>query len=565
MVRNMDRHWIRYSVNWSKPLLRAYKSQLWGLFFLMLFSVVLSLISVNFIQQSIDAIQAGDVNALFCTALLFTGVTSLKLLYEYLYGCHYEKVFVHMERDLQNRFVQKLLRSQMREIDGENSGELSNKCSSDISEALRFIRQGISNYLFNPIMMFGGFLYLFYYNHKLSLCVFLPIPIIAFFLNRMSGKVSVYWRKIQGLNDDYSEQIFDAVHGAEIIRAGNMQKLQHDKAGQILARILKENRQYNISIAITLALIMAVTYVPMVSAFIYGAYLVAKREIEVSLLFGYAQLINPICMPVINLFSSVVAMKKACQSMKRLDEVEAMKEERRGGVPLCLEGTPAVSFEKVSFAYRTGMPVIDQMDLCLKQGSCVGIVGESGAGKSTIMDLICGLYEIDEGELKLFGQDIKTLNLSDVREKIAYISQQTCLFPGTIMENLRLADPHADEDQIWAALVKAGMEESVSALPEGTQTMLSEKGDNLSGGQRQRLSLAQAFLRKAAVYIFDEPTASLDPDMEVKVTESILTLVREEKAASIIISHNPDTLRHCDVIYRLEAGKLQMISWEATL
>lgn len=87
----------------------------------------------------------------------------------------------------------------MREIDGENSGELSNKCSSDISEALRFIRQGISNYLFNPIMMFGGFLYLFYYNHKLSLCVFLPIPIIAFFLNRMSGKVSVYWRKKTGI------------------------------------------------------------------------------------------------------------------------------------------------------------------------------------------------------------------------------------------------------------------------------------------------------------------------------------------------------------------------------
>lgn len=92
MVRNMDRHWIRYSVNWSKPLLRAYKSQLWGWFFLILFSVVLSLIRVNFIQQSIDAIQTGNVNALFCTALLFTGVTLLKLLYEYLYGCHYEKV-----------------------------------------------------------------------------------------------------------------------------------------------------------------------------------------------------------------------------------------------------------------------------------------------------------------------------------------------------------------------------------------------------------------------------------------------------------------------------------------
>lgn len=561
----MEEHWIKYSINWSKPLIKTYKNRLLGLLFLMLFSVALSLIRVNFIQRSIDAIQIGDVNALCCTALLFIGVTLLKLLYEYVYGRHYEKLFVHMEKDLQNRLVQKLLRSQMWAIDGENSGELSNKCSSDIREALEFIRQGISNYLFNPLMMVGGFLYLFYFNHKLSLCVFLPIPILAVFLNRMSGKASTFFGRIQGLNDDYSEQIFDAVHGAEIIRAGNMQKLRHDKTGEILDCILKESKQYNINIAITLAFIMAVTYVPMVSAFIYGAYLVTKGEIEVSLLFGYAQLINPVCMPVINLFSSVVAMKKACQSMKRLETIEKLEEERTGGLSLCMDGSPAVSFEKVSFAYEVGTPVIDRMNFCLKRGECVGIVGESGAGKSTIMDLICGLYEINEGELKLFGQDINMLNLSDIREKIAYISQQAYLFPGTILENLRLADPDADEDQIWKALVKAGMEEYVSALPGGMQTMLSEKGDNLSGGQRQRFSLAQAFLRKAAVYIFDEPTASLDSDMEVKVIESITTLVRNEKAASIIISHNLRALRYCDAVYRLEAGRLQIISREEML
>ena len=217
MIINIDGHWIRYSINWSKPLIKAYKGRLLELAILMLFSVALSLIKVNFIQRRIDAIQAGDVNALIHTALLFIGVTLLKILYEYVYGCQYEKVFVHMEKDLQNRFVRKLLRSQMREIDGENSGELSNKCSSDISEALEFIRQGISNYLFHPIMMFGGFLYLFYYSHKLSVCVFFPIPILAIFLNRMSGKASIFFGRIQRLNDDYSEQIFDAVHGAEII------------------------------------------------------------------------------------------------------------------------------------------------------------------------------------------------------------------------------------------------------------------------------------------------------------------------------------------------------------
>lgn len=561
----MEEHWIKYSIRWSMPLIKTYKKRLSGLAFLTLFSVVISLIRVNFIQRSIDAIQIGDVYALGFTAFMFAGVTLLKMLYEYAYGCHYEKLFVDMEMDLQNRFVQKLLRSQMWEIDGENSGELSNKCSLDIPNALEFIRQGISNYLFHPLMMVGGFLYLFYFNHKLSLCVFLPIPILAFFLNLMSGKASTFFGRIQGLHDAYSEQIFDAVHGAEIIRAGNMQKLQHDKTGKILDGILKESRQYNINIAITLAFIMAVTYVPMVSSFIYGAYLVTKGEIAVSLLFGYAQLINPVCTPVINLFSSAVTMKKAYQSMKRLEKIEKLEEERTGGFSLCMDESPAVSFEKVSFAYEAGVPVIDRMDFCLKQGECVGIMGESGAGKSTIMDLICGLYETAEGKLKLFGQDIKTLNLLDVREKIAYISQQAYLFPGTILENLKLADPDADEDQIWEALVKAGMEEYVSSLPEGMRTKLREKGDNLSGGQRQRFSLAQAFLRKAAVYIFDEPTAALDSDLEVKVIERIAALVRSEKAAAIIISHNVSALRYCDVVYRLEAGRLQLISGEETL
>ena len=391
------KNWIYYAVNWSMPLVRTYRNKLLLLFLLMLFSVGMNLIRVNFIQSSIDAVLARDVGKVLSVFGLFAMVIMMRLAQKYIYESLYNQVFICMERDLKRQFADKLLRADMAETDRLGSGDLTNKYGSDIPKALEFLKQGFSNYLLNPFMMLGGFFYLFSYHWKLSLAVFLPIPLLAFLLNIMSRKASAVYARLQELNSAWSEQIYDAVQGAETIKAYQMQRTQLAKIRKILTDIRNQNRNYSVKlITVTLALIMAVTYVPMVTAFLYGAWLVAAGEISVSLLFGYSQLINYVTTPVINLFSSLVSMKNACRSMERLDEVMEMKDERRGAASAEADGKKldetcdtAVLMEDVSFGYHPDTPVVEHLELRIPRGQCVGIMGGSGAGKSKVIKLHC--------------------------------------------------------------------------------------------------------------------------------------------------------------------------------
>lgn len=558
------KNWVYYAVNWSMPLVRTYRNKLLLLFLLMLFSVGMNLIRVNFIQSSIDAVLVRDVGKVLSVFGLFALVIMMRLAQKYIYESLYNQVFICMERDLKRQFADKLLRADMAETDRLGSGDLTNKYGSDIPKALEFLKQGFSNYLLNPFMMLGGFFYLFSYHWKLSLAVFLPIPLLAFLLNIMSRKASAVYARLQELNSVWSEQIYDAVQGAETIKAYQMQRTQLAKIRKILTDIRNQNRNYSVTlITVTLALIMAVTYVPMVTVFLYGAWLVAAGEISVSLLFGYSQLINYVTTPVINLFSSLVSMKNACRSMERLDEVMEMKDERRSAASVETDGKKldetcdtAVLMEDVSFGYHPDTPVVEHLELWIPRGQCVGIMGGSGAGKSTIVKLLCGLYEPDRGRIALFGRNILQTELEDLRSRITYVPQSALYMSETIAENVRLTNPDATEDEIWEALRKAELLEEIRALPEGIHTVLAEDGDNLSGGQRQRIALARAFSGSSPLFIFDEPTSSLDASAEAEIVRNIAEKMRKDGSTCILVSHSLNALRYCDKIYCLEGGKL---------
>jgi len=219
-------------------------------------------------------------------------------------------------------------------------------------------------------------------------------------------------------------------------------------------------------------------------------------------------------------------------------------------------GDVAVSFADVKFGYNSNMPVFEHLDLKIKKGQCIGIAGSSGAGKSTIVQLLSGLYETDAGRIELFGQDIQGLDLENLRSHISYVSQQTYIMPGTIYDNIRFNNLNASEDEIIRAVEWAGLKDYINALPNGLRTILSEDGGNLSGGQRQRISLARAFLRNSVIYIFDEPTSALDPDTEKLIVQKIDEVVRQNNITSIIISHNIKTIENCDKIYYLREGKI---------
>lgn len=546
--------YIRFCINWSKPYIKKYKFQLLFLLFLIVISTCLNLVQVNFVQRSIDAVLSRDKMLLVKILFLFITVTLVRLIQNFLYGHYSKKTSLTMNKDLKDAFIKKVLNAKIGEIKKWSSGDLNTRNNSDIPNALGFISQVFSNFILSPFMAVGGFIYLLIYNWKLSLLVFLPLPILAYLLNLMSDCSSQIYKRLQKINSDYTEEIYDIIHGEETVKAYNMQSYKLKKIRAVTFKFLKEGNAYGKNDAITLALILSVTYLPSIIALIYGAFLITKGEITVSLLFAYSQLIPTICSPTISLFGAIKAIKNSYHSMKRVDEVMNIESERYSGNDFVLNKDTIIKFDNVHFGYDSDSKVLKDFELQLDKGKCIGIVGSSGAGKTTIVHLICGLYEVEQGSISIFDHDIKDWNLEQLRSKIAYVSQETYILPSTIYENVRFGNLDATKEEVENAIQMAGLQTFIDSLKDGYDTVLSEDGDNLSGGQRQRLSIARAFLRNASIYIFDEPTASLDPETEEQVLREIENIIKFKNIAAIIISHNIRTLRNCDEIYFIREG-----------
>jgi len=214
-----------------------------------------------------------------------------------------------------------------------------------------------------------------------------------------------------------------------------------------------------------------------------------------------------------------------------------------------------MSFRHVSFRYENnGQPVLQDISFDVRKGSCIGIVGATGAGKTTLMNLLTRFYDPTEGEILLDGLDLRDYKLADLRNQFAIVLQEPLLFSTTIAENIAYARSGADQNEIIAAARLANAHDFIIALPDGYDTLVGERGMRLSGGERQRLSVARAFLKDAPILILDEPTSSIDVKTETALLDAMERLVRNR--TTFIITHRPSALKHCDVIVTIEKGRL---------
>ncbi|MBN2239482.1 MAG: ABC transporter ATP-binding protein [Dehalococcoidales bacterium] len=543
---------ISYMLAWSKPYILRYRGKLIFLLFLVAVSVGLSLVQVDVVRSSIDAVLVRDWRLLVTILLRFIGVTALWIVQRYVYGHFSNQVEANMTRDARVKYTQTVLDAQMLRIEKESSGDLITLHNEDIPVAIGFIKEVYSNFLLNPLMAIGGFIYLMHFNWQLSIMVFLPIPFITLFLNHVSNRASRIYVEIMDSRGEYTQQISDISRGMETIKACNMQENRLDKVRNILEILFSRENRYNRIDIVAMVLIMTVSYLPQIIALVYGGFLVLNGVLPVSVLVAYHLLIQRVNTPTVNIFTSLHAVKNSLQSMRRLDRVLNIPPERKDGSAFKDTGTGAViRLKNIDFSYGDRQ-VLRDISLDLPRGKCIGIAGDSGAGKSTIINLVCGFYPVDTSGVSVFREDISGWNLVDLRSNIAYVSQDSYILPETLLENIRYGRPESSIDEVTDAAYKAGLVPFIDSLPDGLDTVLSESGSNLSGGQRQRISLARAALKDASIYIFDEPTSSLDPETEKFVIDNIIDLMTSKSV--IVISHSINTLRICDQVYLVQEG-----------
>lgn len=288
-----------------------------------------------------------------------------------------------------------------------------------------------------------------------------------------------------------------------------------------------------------------------------GAYHVIKGNLSIGQLITYNSLLAYFLEPVKNLINLQPQMQTALVAADRLGEILDLEPERKLGEekklsPNSLSGD--ITIKNVTFRYGTRRPVLENIYMNIKQGERIALVGESGSGKTTLSKLLLNLYSPEEGEILINGNNLKDIKLESLRERIAYIPQETFLFSGSIMENLTLGIEDVTVEEVIDASKKAQAHDFINDMPLRYETRLEENGSNLSGGQRQRLAIARAILKNPEVLILDEATSNLD-----SITERAIEKTIEEYSigmTTIIIAHRLSTIKRCDKIYVMEKGRI---------
>ena len=288
-----------------------------------------------------------------------------------------------------------------------------------------------------------------------------------------------------------------------------------------------------------------------------GAYSVIKGNLTIGQLITFNSLLAYFLDPVKNLINLQPQMQTAIVAADRLGEILDLEPERTSSeekklYPGSLQGD--ILYKNVTFRYGTRRPVLEHISINVKQGQKIALVGESGSGKTTLVKLLLNLYSPEEGEILINGNNIKDINLESLRDKIAYIPQETFLFSGSIMENLTLGLDDVTTEDVIEASKKASAHDFINEMPLRYETRLEENGSNLSGGQRQRLAIARAILKKPDILILDEATSNLDSITERAIQETIDEYAKD--MSIIIIAHRLSTIKRCDMIYVMEKGKI---------
>lgn len=547
---------VKYIVGWAYAYLRKYKPHMILILFLSLAMIILNLYQVNYIQRIIDAAIQKQWFFVFHTIAVFIFINLLKMLRNYFFGHFSSRLEAEVCRDIKGRLVRKLSVTKLVEIERVSMGQLLSRYNEDAEKVSKFVLTGFQTLFFSPFMSVCGFLYLFHYSWKLSVGVFLPIPLFALILNFYSKRAGGIYEDGCKIKSGYVGSVYDITHGMETIIANQMRDRMQKKLKGITEKIYENEVKYYRNGCSSLAFIMSITYVPNMIIFIYGGLLAIHGEIQVSLLFAYGQLMSLVSTPVIDLFSSLNEMREIEKSMKRLDELLLLEEERNGTETEAMNTRSVVRLQKVSYTYGTeSKKVLDHISFEIRAGECVGITGESGAGKTALLNMLCGFYSPAEGSLFLWGREICKWDMSALRQHIAYVAQENQIMPGTVRENIAYGRPNADIAQIEAAAGFAGLDAFIRKLPNQYDTELGENMDEWSGGQYQRLNLARAFLQEADLYLFDEPTASLDGYNEKVIIDSIKKL-RDLKKTIFLVSHRPNLLKDCSYILFLHKGKI---------
>lgn len=528
----------------------------------MLFITLLSLAGPALQGIAIDSITlknkklSVDFTRLITTLLILGGTYVISSLFTYIQGIFSAKLSLTTVRNMRMDLFSRLEYLPVSYIDFHKNGDIMSRMTNDVENISNTISQSIGSMFSCVLTIIGSLAFMLYYSPLLTLVTFITIPVTIFATTGIAKCTRKFFLDRQVILGQLNGHTEEMITGYKTVMAFGREKKAVNEFTEISNKLKKCSIKAQVFGGVMGPVMNVIGNLGFLIIAGFGGYLALNGAITVGTIQAFLLYSTQFSRPIDELANLYTQLQTAIAGAQRVFEIiDAPAETDDGKVRLKPESVKGnISFKHVYFSYKEGEPVLKDFNLEVKRGQKIAIVGATGAGKTTIVNLLMRFYESDSGNIKIDGIDICDIPKNDLRNNIAIVLQDTMLFSDTISSNIRYGKPDASDSDIKKAVKAANANVFIERFPESYETKLTEEGSNISQGQRQLISIARAVIADPKILILDEATSNVDTRTEMQIQKAMISLMKNR--TSLIIAHRLSTIRDADMIIVIDGGKI---------
>lgn len=544
---------IKRFIQYYKPYMGILVGVILGTFAMAGMDLVFPIVVRDLINR---VLPEKDVEQLLIGAALLLVLYAVNFTVQFLVQYFGHIMSASIEHDMRRDIFAHIEKLSFRYFDNEKTGQLLSRITSDITEISDLSFRGPNDVLLCGVIMAGTLVIMLVMNWKLALLIGFLLILKSIHTLKVNRKMKSAFRQNRAKAGEVSARAEESLAGIRLVKAFAQEKFELERFCA-KSKELRDSkfRSYKF-VAYFSGSINFFTNFINVAVLLAGGYMITVNELAVSDLVAFFLYVNIFMRPVFRLTILAEVYQRGMAGFHRFEEIMHTEPSIRDvSSPLPIQQLKGdIAFEHMSFGYDPNRLILKDLNFKIREGKTVAFVGETGAGKSTLVSLLLRFYEPSSGRITVGGHDIQSFAQHELREKIGLVQQDVFLFSDSIAENIAYGRENAAPEEIFRAAKLAAADRFIAELPNGYDTMVGERGVKLSGGQKQRISIARVFLKNSPIVIFDEATSALDTETETLVQETLDKLARNR--TTIIIAHRLSTIRNVDCIFVLDQGRL---------
>ena len=467
------------------------------------------------------------------------------------------KVAHNVQKNIQSDLVNSLVKADTKLIDKKHSGKFISNLTFDVGLITNLVSTGLLNVTKDTLTLIGLLSVMFYQNWKLSLIALIMIPLAGFFAKNLGKRMGKVTTELQEKAGNLTTYLFEIFTNHKLIKIFQQENYEGERSDKFLNEIKEKSEKTQIVLVRASPIMEALTGIMIACLIFYSGKLIISNELGINNFFSFLAAMMLAYQPVRSLATLNITINQSLSASKRvlpiIDHKNEIFEKNSDQELKIVQGD--IDFKNVNFKYDTKEDsALNLINLKIKGGKMTSLVGYSGAGKSTILNLIPRYYDCNSGDILIDKQSIYKSKLSSLRKNISLVSQDVTLFDDTIKNNIAYADLNASEDEIKKVAKLSFADDFIQKLPDKYDALIGENGLRLSGGEKQRISIARAMLKKSKIILLDEATSSLDAETENKIQQALSILIKDRTA--VVIAHRLSTILNSDSIYVINNGKV---------